>query len=147
MIYVNFPKYIKDEDIIWNPDSMFRNVYQNEWFNDPLVLKMIEDIDHSKHLLDDVFMHEDFGAITAQNLSGGVKTLILLLKYNLGDKRVLMSHLGDNCFKYLKYISNIKDIRLVGNCLIASKDGEVSYYLENVGREVDNVVDYIINRE
>lgn len=53
-----------------------------DWFNDPLVEEIVLDIDKLEHIRDSIFYSPEIGAITADQLSRGVKGLILILKSN-----------------------------------------------------------------
>ncbi|MCX4326353.1 MAG: DUF4869 domain-containing protein [Lachnospiraceae bacterium] len=83
--------------------------YEEEWFNDPLVKKMVLDIDQTKVLSPRTFESLPLGCqITAQELSGGVKACILLLKT---DKFIIDGAMfGENCLNSLVEIGKIKDI-------------------------------------
>ncbi len=66
------------QDVIFNASVYFKNVYKDEWITDPLSVEMIKDIDNSKVLSDGVIDTSVLGKIPPTNLSGGVKTLILI---------------------------------------------------------------------
>lgn len=83
--------------------------YNEEWFNDPLVKKMVLDIDQTKVLSPRAFDSIPLEClITAQELSGGVKACILLLKTN---KFIIDGAMfGENCLNSLIEIGEVKDI-------------------------------------
>ena len=99
---------LDSENFIFDPDTFFNNTYEDEWFDDELVIKMIMDVDGSKvvgpHLIESPFL----GPISCEKLSGGVKTLILMLK----DEEHIFnaSACGDNCSKWILEIGNKKDL-------------------------------------
>lgn len=73
---------------------------------------MIEDIDGNtiQQVGDDyAILSKVFGLISYDKISGGVKTLILLLK---DDSEFIfnISACGDNCAKWIQHISTLKDI-------------------------------------
>lgn len=73
---------------------------------------MIEDIDGNtiQQVGDDyAILSKVFGLISYDKISGGVKTLILLLK---DDSEFIfnISACGDNCAKWIQHISSLKDI-------------------------------------
>ena len=58
----------------------FKNGYNPDWFNDPLVKEMILDVDKSEVLSPNCIQSPIFGQISPRDLSGGVKALIMMLK-------------------------------------------------------------------
>ena len=68
---------------------------------------MIEDVDHSKVIDSGVIDSPILGKIPPLNLSGGVKTLILVLFEP--DKVFNASTCGDNCAKWLLKIASTED--------------------------------------
>lgn len=64
---------------IYNTAVYFKNVYEEEWITQPLVKEMILDVDKSVVLDGGVIDSPVMGKIPPVSLSGGVKTLILIL--------------------------------------------------------------------
>ena len=87
------------EEAIYNPAVYFKNTYDPEWFETELARKMVEDIDHSNILSSECISSPVLGQIPPERLSGGVKTLLLIL--NEPDKIFNASACGDNCAKWL----------------------------------------------
>lgn len=85
-----------------------------EWFEDPLVQEMVLDVDKTEHIKGAVFESPVLGPIMADQLSGGVKGLILILKSKqLRDYRAMRSSIfGDNCVKWLIKLSYITDFTI-----------------------------------
>ena len=73
--------------------------------------KMIQDVDHctviSSHVIDSPIL----GAITPRELSGGVKTLILIA-YDTGNKVFNSSACGDNCAQWLLRLGEQKEVTI-----------------------------------
>ncbi len=101
---------IVSEKYIFNPDVFFNNSYEEEWITDPLSKQMIKDIDGSEvvgpRLIDSPFL----GAIPAERLSGGVKTLILM-KFD-SSHIFNASACGDNCAPWILKIGQEKDLTI-----------------------------------
>ena len=77
MLFVNVRRMeMFDGDI----DSVFRNNYEDEWFDEPMVQNIITSIDKNKILARGVFESEFLGIIGPDKLSGGCKALILAYK-------------------------------------------------------------------
>ena len=85
----------------------FKNDYEDEWIIDPFVKEMIHDVDHSEVMDSGVIDSPVLGKIPPVSLSGGVKTLILVL---FEPKKVFnASTCGDNCAKWLLKIAEKED--------------------------------------
>ena len=94
-------------EAIYNTAVFFKNDYEDEWITDPQVKKMIEDVDHSMVIDSGVIDSPVLGKIPPLNLSGGVKTLILVLFEP--EKVFNASTCGDNCAKWLLRIAATED--------------------------------------
>lgn len=96
------------EDAIYNTSVYFKNTYQDEWITDALSVEMIKDVDQSAVIGPHMIESPVLGAISPKELSGGVKTLILIHK----DKSKIFnaSTCGDNCAKWLLKLGEMDDI-------------------------------------
>lgn len=85
---------------IYHPPTYFDNCYEDEWLTTPLAKEMIRDVDRSEvisaHLIDSPVL----GPIPPKDLSGGIKTL-LLMAYDTDGKIFNASVCGDNCAKWI----------------------------------------------
>lgn len=97
-----------DPDAILSIDKYFNNVYDEEWFDDPYVKNMIQDIDGSKVLDRYCIQSPVLGQIPPEKLSGGVKALICM--YKMDDFYVDLIVCGKNCEKWIVDIADKKDI-------------------------------------
>ena len=94
-------------DAVYNTAVFFKNDYEDEWIVDPFVREMIRDVDRSEVLDSGVIDSPVLGKIPPLNLSGGVKTLILV---KFEPSRVFnASTCGDNCAKWLLRIAETED--------------------------------------
>lgn len=90
-------------EAVFNTAVFFKNDYEDEWITDPLVKEMIQDVDHSTVIDSGIIASPVLGNITPLGLSGGVKTLILVL---FEPKKIFnASTCGDNCAKWLLKIA------------------------------------------
>ena len=94
-------------EAIYNTAVFFKNDYEDEWILDPLVKEMILDVDKSQVIDSGVIDSPVLGKIPPLSLSGGVKTLILVL-FEPG-KVFNASTCGDNCAKWLLKIAENED--------------------------------------
>lgn len=95
------------KEAIYNTASYFKYDYEDEWIVDPFVKEMIKDVDKSTVLACGVIDSPILGKIPPVELSGGVKTLILV-KFEK-DKIFNASTCGDNCAKWLLKIAETED--------------------------------------
>ena len=95
---------------IYNTAVYFKNTYEDSWITDELSREMILDIDKSKVIGARIIDSPVLGAITPRELSGGVKTLILI--DHVSDKIFNVSTCGDNCAKWLLKMGEEKDITI-----------------------------------
>ena len=69
---------------IYNTSIYFKNSYEPEWLDAELAKKMIKDIDDSEVLSGECINSPMLGQIPPERLSGGVKTLLLILMKRIG---------------------------------------------------------------
>ena len=94
-------------EAIYNTAVYFKNTYKDKWITAPLAIEMIQDVDHSKVIDSGVIDSPVLGKIPPLGLSGGVKTLILVLFEP--EKVFNVSTCGDNCSKWLLRIAADQD--------------------------------------
>jgi len=94
---------------VFNSDTYFDLNYDEKWFSDPFVINMIEDVDDS--IVRSPFCIESkvLGQIPPSDLSGCVKTLILMLKE---DMVFWATACGDNCAKWILKIAEKKELTI-----------------------------------
>lgn len=87
------------QNAVYNTSVYFKHSYEDSWILDPFVKEMIEDIDRSKVIDSNSIASPVLGNISPNQLSGGVKALILMKNYP--GKIFNASNCGDNCAKWL----------------------------------------------
>ena len=103
IFYVDY----EGEDYIFDPDMFFNHRYDPAWFSEELVREMILDVDRSVVRGGYLIESPVLGPIPPERLSGGVKTLILVLFEP--EKVFNASTCGDNCAKWLLRITEEED--------------------------------------
>lgn len=98
------------EDSIYNTSVYFKNTYEPEWLDSEFAKRMIRDVDDSKVLSSECISSPVLGQIPPERLSGGVKTLLLIL--NEPDKIFNASTCGDNCAKWILEIGKQIDVTI-----------------------------------
>lgn len=94
-------------EAVYNTAAYFKYDYEDCWITDVMVKAMILDVDHSTVMDSGVIDSPVLGKIPPLELSGGVKTLILV-KFNR-DKVFNASTCGDNCAKWFLEIAKEED--------------------------------------
>ena len=117
---------------ISNVSAHFDFNYEPEWFSDPLVKRIIGEIDNTK-VIDGINLYNEvLLGISPVSLSSGSKALILLLKEDYiidGDR------LGDNCMGLLIDIAKKKDITITtSHILPLPKQLEVETNIHGYGK-------------
>lgn len=125
------------EDVIYDTNTYFLNRYKDSWIIKPLSKEMILDVDKSEVVSESLIKSPVLGMITPAELSGGVKTLILMAN----DKSHIYnaSTCGDNCAKWILHIA--KDRKLVINLrhLMNFGTGNFKAKILNTGKIVRNM--------
>ena len=104
--------YLGDmENAIYHPPVYFDNTYEDEWITDELSIKMIKDIDKSDVIGPHLVQSPILGPISTKELSGGVKTL-MLMAFDDSGKIFNASACGDNCAKWILRIAGKKDLTI-----------------------------------
>ena len=134
-------------EAVYNTAVFFKNDYEDEWIVDPFVKEMIQDVDHSIVVDSGVIDSPVLGKIPPLSLSGGVKTLILVLfeptrifnASTCGDKLCKMAFkdcLGDRTVN-LRHIMDFGkeqfEIKILNNDQIVHSMAELT----------ENAIDYL----
>ena len=128
---------------IYNTSVYFKNSYLDEWITDSFSAEMIKDVDNSivvgPHLIESPVL----GPITPKELSGGVKTLILIYK----DREHVFnaSNCGDNCAKWLLKMAKTEDIIINLRHLMDFGNGQFEIEVLNNGKIVHNMIELVDN--
>lgn len=127
---------------IYNTNVYFKNSYEPEWLESELARKMIKDIDKSDVLSGECINSPVLGQIPPERLSGGVKTLLLIL--NEPDKIFNASTCGDNCAKWLLEIGRQKDVTInLRHMMGFGKETEFNIKIRNNGKIVHSMKELI----
>ena len=129
------------EEAIYNTSVYFKNSYQDEWITDELSVQMIKDVDKSVVMGPHMIESPVLGAISPKELSGGVKTLILIHK----DKTKIFnaSTGGDNCAKWLLRLGEMDDVLINLRHIMDFGNGEFEIEILNTHQIVRNMKELI----
>lgn len=131
------------ENSIYHPPTYFDNQYEDEWITDPLSVEMIKDIDQSVVISAHLIESPVLGAISPREISGGVKTLILMA-FDDSGKIFNASSCGDNCAKWIIDIGTRKDLTInLHHILDFSSADPFEAYMVNTGKKVYGYIEYL----
>ena len=99
------------EEAIYYPPAYFNNTYDDEWITDPLTVEMIKDVDKSEVIGPNLIESPVLGPISVKEISGGVKTLILMA-FDDSGRIFNASACGNNCAKWILEIGKRKDLTI-----------------------------------
>lgn len=99
------------EEAIYYPPAYFNNTYDDEWITDPLTVEMIKDVDKSEVIGSHLIESPVLGPISVKEISGGVKTLILMA-FDDSGRIFNASACGNNCAKWILEIGKRKDLTI-----------------------------------
>ena len=130
------------DNTIYHPPTYFDNTYEDNWITAPLSVEMIKDVDKSEVVGPHLIQSPVLGPISTKELSGGVKTLILMAFDETG-KVFNASACGNNCAKWILKIAEKKDLTIrLGYLMDFGKDN-LNIEIVNLGKTVHNGVDLV----
>ena len=130
------------ENSIYNTSVYFKNSYESEWLETDLAKEMIKDVDDSEVLSGECINSPVLGQIPPERLSGGVKTLLLIL--NEPEKVFNASTCGDNCAKWILEIGKMNDVTInLRHMMSFGADTEFEIKIENGGEIVHSMKELI----
>lgn len=132
----------KMDDAIYHPPTYFDNQYEDEWITDKLSVEMIKDVDKSEVISARLIESPVLGAISTKELSGGVKTLILMAFDNT-NKVFNASACGDNCAKWILKIGALKDLTVNFRHIMDFGSYEFEARILNTGEMIHNTSEFI----
>ena len=129
------------DGVITNPAVFFKNTYEDEWITDELSRRMIQDVDRSTVISARIIDSPVLGGITPRELSGGVKTLILI--HEMPDRIFNASACGDNCAKWILEMGKVRDITINLRHLMDFGDGDFEIHIQNTDQIVHNMKELV----
>ena len=131
------------DEAIYFPPVYFDNRYEDEWITEQLSVDMIKDVDQSVVVGPRLIDSPVLGPISVKELSGGVKTLILMAFDDSG--RVFnASACGDNCAKWILHIAEKKELTINLRHIMNFGKGEFEARILNTGDVVYNMKEFIV---
>ena len=129
-------------EAIYNTSVYFKNTYKDSWITKELSVAMIKDIDRSDVLDFARIESPIFGVMSPVQLSGGVKTLMLIAY----DKKHIFnaSNCGDNCAKWLLKIAEKEKTVINLRHLMDFGSGDFKIKIMNTGKIVKNMQELVL---
>ncbi len=126
---------------IYNTNVYFNNTYKSNWITTPLAIEMIKAVDKSEVIDKDTIKSPIFGLMKPKNLSGGVKTLLLIAydKTNIFNA----STCGDNCAEWILKIAENRKVEINLRHLMDFGKGEFKIKVMNTGKIVKNMAELV----
>lgn len=130
-----------EKKAIYNTSIYFKNTYTDDWITDKFSVEMIKDVDQSVVVSPRMIESPVLGAISPRELSGGVKTLILIYK----DRTQIFnaSNCGDNCAKWLLKMAETEDITVNLRHLMDFGTGDFEIEILNTHQIVRNMKELV----
>ena len=135
-------------EAIYNTSVYFKNTYKDKWLTTDLSKEMIRDIDKSEVISASAIQSPIFGTMPPTQLSGGVKTLMLIAY----DRSHVFnaSNCGDNCAKWILKIANLRNAKgekVVINLLHLMDFGEGEFKIRvlNTNHIVKNMSELVLD--
>lgn len=130
------------DDAIYYPPVYFDNQYEDEWITEPLTIEMIKDVDKSEVVSPHLIESPVLGPISVKEISGGVKTLILMA-FDEARKVFNASACGDNCAKWILEIGKSKDLTINLRHIMNFGKEDFEIKILNTGEMVYNMKQFI----
>lgn len=132
-----FPNYV------YNTSVYFDNTYLDSWITDKFSQKMIKAVDRAVVLGPNAVDSKVLGVIPIKQLSGGVKTLLLL--QHDPSKIFNASTCGDNCAKWILQIAKQADHDITINLRHMMDFGEKPFKFKLMNRNIliHNTQEYV----
>ncbi len=122
---------------VYHPPVYFDNRYEDEWLIDPLTAAMVKDVDKSEIIGPHLVESPVLGPISVKELSGGVKTLILLA-FDRSGKVFNASACGDNCARWILRLAKERELTINLRHIMDFGNGSFEAKILNTGDVVRN---------
>ncbi len=128
---------------VYHPPTYFDNQYEDEWITDPMSVQMIKEIDKSEVVSARLIDSPVLGPISVKEISGGVKTLILMA-FDDSGRIFNASACGDNCAGWIAEIGKRKDLTInLHHVMDFSRVKNFEALMLNTGKLVHSYAEYL----
>lgn len=130
------------DEAIYYPPVYFDNQYEDEWVTEKLSVEMTKDVDRSEVISPYLVNSPVLGSISVKEISGGVKSLILMAFDHTG-KVFNASACGDNCAKWILKSGKEKDLTINLRHIMDFGEGDFEIKILNTGDVVHNMKEFV----
>ena len=132
----------KMDEAVYYPPVYFDNRYEDEWIIDKRSIEIIRDVDKSDVVSAHLIESPVLGPISPKELSGGVKTILLML-FDETRRIFNASACGDNCAKWILKIAESKNLTINLRHIMEFGDEEFEMKILNTGEVVHNMLEFV----
>ena len=131
-------------NFIYNTSVYFNNTYLDSWLEDDFSKRMIKSIDKATVLSPNAVDSKALGVIPVTQISGGLKTLLLLQHDH--SKIFNVSTCGDNCAKWVLEIAKRSKKDLIINLRHLMDFGDKTFEIRIMNNDtiVHNMREYVL---
>lgn len=129
-------------EAIYHPPTYFDNQYEDEWITNPFSMEMIRDVDKSEVISSRLIDSPLLGLISPRELSGGVKTL-MLMAFDGSGRIFNASVCGDNCAKWILKIGQKRDLTINLRHIMDFGDDPFEIKIVNTGDVVHDMLSFV----
>ena len=134
--------YGDESNCVYNTNVYFKNTYEPEWFETELAKQIVREVDDSEVLSSECIQSPVLGQIPPERLSGGVKTLLLIL--NEPEKIFNASTCGDICDNLIVEFGKREDVTInLRHMMDFGKDTVFEIKIKNGGEIVHSMKELI----
>lgn len=130
------------EGAVYNTDAFFRNAFQEEWLDDELSRRMVEGVDRAVVESGRLVRSRVLGPISPYDLSGGVKTLLLVR--HVPDRVFNASTCGDDCALWLLAMGRERDVTVNLKHMMDFGGGRFSIEVANDGSVAHTMAELVM---
>ena len=130
------------DQAIYHPPTYFDNRYADVWITEPLSVSIIKDVDKSEVISPHLIQSPVLGPISVKEISGGVKTLILMA-FDQTGKVFNASACGDNCAKWILKIGTQKNLTINLRHIMDFGEDDFEIKILNTGEMVHNMEQFV----
>lgn len=130
------------KEAIYHPPTYFDNRYEDEWITAPLSVEMIKDIDQSEVVSERLIQSPVLGPISVKEISGGVKTLILMA-FDDSGRIFNASVCGNDCAKWILKIAEPKELTINMRHIMDFGEREFEIKILNTDQIVHNMEEFV----
>ena len=129
-------------EAIYHPPTYFDNQYNDEWIIKPFSMEMIRDVDKSEVISSRLIDSPLLGPISPKELSGGVKTL-MLMAFDGSGRIFNASVCGDNCAKWILKIGQERDLTINLRHIMDFGDDPFEIRIVNTGDVMHDMLSFV----